>query len=312
MTLQLPADRLEPERRRPAGQAAAADPTGSDRDVPAHPTVPASAVTAPAPDPSAGDAVAARTGEPGGLDRGSALGAVADPVAVQRDAPAAHRLALVGLAAVAVSTVAIGLLHVLPAGRALDPLSRTISEYALTPIGWLFNGGVLVLSAGSAAVLAAVVASGLARWRTVGAAMLATWCVGLVGLTVFHKQALGVETAVGSRVHWTWTLIAFFSLPLGALLTCRTAARAGERWPRWAVRLSWVAAGWFGVLAVQTVLSATTRVPAWRLVGFVERALSLTEMAAVAVLALWVLQRPALAGPDGARLGPSPAVATRR
>lgn len=205
-----------------------------------------------------------------------------------RTVPLARRLAVGGIGGVLLSVVAIGLLHVLPASRVLNPLSSTISEYALLPNGWLFNVGVVVLALSSAAILLALTVRRMVAGRSWGAAMMSVWCVGLVGLIVFHKQVIGIDSSFLGRIHWTWTLIAFFSLPIGTCLTCWQHRTLG-RWPRWAIRLSMVAGAWFVVLTVQTVISATTPIKAYVVVGLVERALSLTEMVVVVVLGLWVL-----------------------
>jgi hypothetical protein len=200
-------------------------------------------------------------------------------------------LGILGLLSVAFSVVMVGVLHLVPPSRNLDPLSRTISEYALVSDGWVFDVGVLVLAGGSVATLGGLVLRGLVRPRSWSAAFMTVWAIGLVGLVLFPKQGFGPDNSFAGRVHWTWTLIAFFSLPVGLLLGCRRSAAGAGRLPWWAVRLAWVAGGWFVVLALQTLFSAIST-HAWNLVGFVERALSATEMAAVCVLALWVLRAP--------------------
>ena len=197
-------------------------------------------------------------------------------------------LAATGLAAVVLSAVTIGILHIIPPSDRLDPMSRTISEYALLSNGWVFDAGVLVLATGTLAVLAALILLRLVRFRSAAAAMIALGCAGLVGLVAFPKHGFGADSTFEGRVHWTWTLIALFSLPIGITLACRRLAGQG-RWPRLAVRLCAVAAGWFAVLTIQSVLSATTSIGSSLWVGLVERALSLTEMVAVGVLAAAVL-----------------------
>lgn len=214
----------------------------------------------------------------------------------------ARRLAVAGILGVGIATVAIGLLHVMPGSRLLNPLSSTISEYALLTDGWIFDSSVILLAVASALVLTALVVRNLVAWRSWGALMTLVWCVGLVGLTVFPKQGFGVDASIAGRVHWTWTLIAFFSLPIGINLICWQHRTLPGRWRRWAVRLSMVAGGWFAVLTVQTAISALTPIQAWRVVGLVERALSLTEMIAVIVLGLWVLHD---SGPDVVLVNPT-------
>ena len=201
----------------------------------------------------------------------------------------ARRLAVLGIGGVAVSTVAIGFLHLVEPSRSLDPLSRTISEYALLSNGWIFNWGVLLLAFASVLVLLAMIVRQIVPWKSWGALMTFVWSIGLVGLVVFPKQGFGNNPSLAGRVHWTWTLIAFFSLPIGTCLMCWQHRVVAGRWPRWAVRLSMIAGGWFVILTAQTLISAVTPIHAWVVVGLVERGLSLTEMAVVAVLGLWVL-----------------------
>lgn len=205
------------------------------------------------------------------------------------DTALARRLAWVGIGGVAVATAAIALLHLIAPSRTRDPLSSTISEYALLSDGWIFDWAVVLLAVASLLVLLAMVLRQMVRWRSLGALMTTVWSLGLVGLVVYPKQGLGPDTSFAGRVHWTWTLIAFFSLPIGTTLMCWAHRQPAGRWPRWALRLSMISGGWFLVLTAQTVLSAVTPVQAWRAVGLVERALSLTEMAVVVVLGAWVL-----------------------
>lgn len=204
----------------------------------------------------------------------------------------ARSLAMTGLGAVTVSAALMTALHLLPASRILNPISATLSEYALTPVGWMFNTGVLVLAAGSAAVLGSLLLRRLVRPGSPAAVMIAVWCVGLVGLIVFHKQTIGLDESLESRVHWTWTLIAFFSLPIGAALLGRPHRVDGEcaRPPRWAVRMSWLSGFWFVVLALQTFFGAVDRTSWPTISGLIERALSAVELITVGVLAVWALR----------------------
>lgn len=205
------------------------------------------------------------------------------------DVTLARRLASIGIGGVGFSTACIALLHVIPPSRSRDPLSSTISEYALESDGWVFNAAVVLLAIASLLVLLAMVVRRLVPWRSPGALMMTGWTIGLVGLVVFPKLKAGPDASFGGRVHWTWTLIAFFCLPIGTLLICWGRRSTAARWSRWAHVLAMGSGGWFLVLTAQTVLSAVTPIQAWRLVGLVERALSLTEMAVVVLLGGWVL-----------------------
>jgi hypothetical protein len=57
----------------------------------------------------------------------------------------------------------VGLLRLVPPSAQVSPFYRTISEYALLDNGWVFNAAVLTLAAGSAAILAALLARRQAR-----------------------------------------------------------------------------------------------------------------------------------------------------
>lgn len=206
-----------------------------------------------------------------------------------RDIRLSRRLAGLGTAGVLICAVAIGVLHFVEPSRSLDPLSRTISEYALLSDGWVFDGSVVLLAAASALTLLAMVVRELVPLRSWGTLMTLLWSIGLIGLVVFPKQGFGPNPSMAGRVHWTWTLIAFFSLPIGTCLICWRHRTPTGRWPRWAIRGAMVSGGWFVVLTGQTVLSAVTPIEAWRVVGLVERGLALTEMAVVVLLGLWVV-----------------------
>ena len=221
----------------------------------------------------------------------------------------ARRLAWWAAAAVVIATLTVGMLHVLPPTSAANPMSRTISEYSLYSDGWAFDAAVILLASGSAAVALALLAAGLTRWPSWALVMIGLWCVGLVGLIFFPKQGFGADSTFAGRVHWTWTLLAFFSLPIGAPLCCwrRGPGLAPGPWPRWVAGLSFAAAGWFVILAVQTVVGALG-VQTWHWVGLVERGLSVTEMATVLVLAIWVLSMTGRSRlPDEAEPGPGSA-----
>ena len=110
--------------------------------------------------------------------------------------PIARLLAIAGLVGTGIVTVVVGALHVLPQTADISPITRTISEYALTDVGALFNLGVLALAAGSLAIFAALVRAGLARPGSVGVWLGVAWSVALTLIVVFpkHNWALGPST----------------------------------------------------------------------------------------------------------------------
>ena len=80
-------------------------------------------------------------------------------------------LAALGLVGTGIAVVLVGLLHVVAAEQ-VNPVRRTISEYALGDSDWMFDVGVLGLAAGSALVLLALVRAGIVAGRSVAAVLL--------------------------------------------------------------------------------------------------------------------------------------------
>ena len=82
---------------------------------------------------------------------------ISDPVTTGRASGverAAAALPTAGLSLLSVGSLLILLLHVLPPSNRVNPMTRTISQYALESNGWMFDVGVLALAVGSMAVLA--------------------------------------------------------------------------------------------------------------------------------------------------------------
>jgi hypothetical protein len=241
------------------------------------------------------------TDQAGGADDPSAGGGVSGDDLGRGDLGSgrgrlAHRLAVAGLAGVALATLLELVMHLVPGGRRLNPLDATISAYALVPDGWLYAAGVIVLAVASVLLAAALLLSGLLSWRGWWAFWFASWCVGLMCLTLITKTEIGPNDSVQSRIHWSFTLLAFVSLPLSVLLMVKDLRRrtglAGQPLPRplraaWV--LMWIAIGWFASLAGQSALSVIHRGDLFPWVGLLERGVAVTEMAAVACLGWWVI-----------------------
>ncbi len=204
-----------------------------------------------------------------------------------------------GTVAVALALVVVGAMHLAGPSSRIDPVRRTISEYALVGGGWLFDVAVVGLALGSAGVLAALVAARLTPLRSLPAALLGAWCAGLLLVVAFEKTNWSIGPSVAGYVHRYASLVAFLAflaflaLPLGALLLARRhradqAARPFRTGVRWG---SWVALASFlpivGAIAARTV----TGVPWWRAVplGLLERGLALAEVLVVALLGAWAL-----------------------
>jgi hypothetical protein len=205
----------------------------------------------------------------------------------------------VGLVGTALAVVLVGLLHIIDAGQ-VDPVRRTISEYALRDHGWMFDVGVLALAAGSVAVLVALVRAGLMRWPSFAAAGMLVWVAGMVAVVAFEKTNWSVGPSIGGMIHRYASLVAFLALPVATLVAAR--GRDGAAWPRW---LAITALAWLGAILSGVVLRPFSGVPWWQFLplGIMERGLALTEVAVVVALAFWARSRPSPARRDAPERG---------
>ncbi|AEA27720.1 hypothetical protein Psed_5592 [Pseudonocardia dioxanivorans CB1190] len=221
-------------------------------------------------------------------------------------------LAAVGGLGVALAIVLVGALHVVSAGR-VDPVRRTISEYALGPDAWLFDVGVIALAVGSLAVLVA-----LARTRVLGplsgaTVMLAVWVLGMVTVVVFEKTNWAVGPSVGGYIHRYASLVAFLALPIGGLLVARGQRGRSESFAArvWTRVLALASLGWFLPILWGFALRPITGRSWWNTIplGLVERGLALTEVLLVATLAVWAARAAGLpakaVGPGGTVVEPA-------
>jgi hypothetical protein len=195
-------------------------------------------------------------------------------------------LAALGAACVLASLGLYASLHVLPPSAELDWTRRTISQYALMPNGWAFDVATLLLAAGSAAILVALHRTG--RLTRGALAVLALWVVGLVGVVWFEKHNRLAGPSMSGDVHRVFSVVAFLSLPIGALLA---AGRGKDRWV--------AAGGVVSLLCFTPILWAVlaepwTGVRWWRAIplGTVERLLGLAEVVTVLLLAWWAIREP--------------------
>ncbi|WP_116710870.1 DUF998 domain-containing protein [Actinomycetospora cinnamomea] len=198
-----------------------------------------------------------------------------------------------GTAAVTLALVIIGAMHLVGPSSRIDPVRRTISEYAVVEGGWLFDVAVVGLAVGSAGVLAALVAARLTPLRSLSAVMLGTWCGGLLLVVAFEKTNWSIGPSVSGYIHRYASLVAFLALPVAALLLARRhrddpAARPYRVGVRWG---SWLALASFLPIVAAIALRSVTGVPWWRAVplGLLERGLALAEVLVVALLGAWAL-----------------------
>jgi hypothetical protein len=229
-----------------------------------------------------------------------------DEPAVPADAPArtvplpaprpwSRACALAGVGLVGAGMLAVLALHVL--APEVEPVRRTLSQYALGPWKPVFDAGVLAVAAGSAAVLVGLLRTGLLVWCSGAAALLAAWSACLVVVVAFEKIDWSVGPTPAGYLHRYASLVAFVCLPAAALALGR-AWRADARWAGFAAWTRWLGAGalaWLAPILLGFVLRPLTGVPWWRFVplGLFERGLALTEVAAVLVMGLWAARAAA-------------------
>lgn len=228
-------------------------------------------------------------------------------------------LPIAGTALMLVGTLIVALLHVLPPSSQVNPMTRTISEYALGANGWLFDVAVLALAVGLLAVLATLVHA-----EVLTGTGPATWLIGLSAaclmvLVVFQKyDHSGGHHAggPGGLIHRMASLVAFLALPSGALL----AARAGRRKPAWRRPARWTRGTAILTWALLCLLlyaigkSFVSDVTWWRVfpLGALERVIGLGEVAVMLALGRWAIlagrSAGQLADPVGDRGGGTPLV----
>jgi hypothetical protein len=200
-----------------------------------------------------------------------------------------------GIVASVGAVAILGVMHLVGPSSAVDPVRRTISEYALVPGGWLFDVAVVVLALGSAAVLGALVAVGLTRALSAPSVLVGLWCVGLLLVVAFEKTNWSIGPSVSGYIHRYASLAAFVALPVGALLLVRHW-RGDRRWrafTRPVTALSTLALASFLPIVVAIAARGVLAVPWWRAVplGLLERVLALAEVVVVVILGAWAVAR---------------------
>jgi hypothetical protein len=204
-------------------------------------------------------------------------------------------IALASLGALVAGTLLMLALHVVPPTNEISPVRRTISEYAMGPNKWVFDLAVLLIAAGSALGFAGLVRHGLIRPLSGGVLFGALWTLSLVVVVTFTKTDWTVGPSIGGVIHRYASVVGFVSLPLAVLLVARAVFPAAPGW-RLAVRgLGALSLAWFGLILVGVVRMAAGGGPWWRFVplGLVERMMAVTAVAAIMVVVLGLLLRPA-------------------
>lgn len=214
----------------------------------------------------------------------------------------ARTFAGAGFAAVVAGVLAVSVLHVLPPTAGISPIRRTISEYAYYETGWVFNLGVLILAAGSLAVFVALAYAKLLRPASFASLGLLLWSAGLAAVVYFPKHDWSVGPSLHGHIHRMASLVAFLSLPLGALLVT-VMWRRDRRWRGsvWLTAIPALAAlAFFAVIVGAYLLTPYTGLPWWDVIplGAVERGLATFEVLTVLALGRWAWR--ASSTPDGA------------
>lgn len=226
-----------------------------------------------------------------------------------RSPGAARTLARIGIGCVIAAVVLVALLHVLPVTADISPVRHTVSQYALTEVGWAFNLAAVLLALGSLAILSALVAVRCTRFASPGTLLGALWVLALLTVVAFPKHDWSVGPSTSGHIHRAASVVAFLCLPLAVMLLTRRRTPARSQAPGAARAGFWLALAslaWFLPLLGALLVSPVTGVPWYRAVplGLIERGLLTAEVAAVVALgvcALLIAQRVTERGPAPAR-----------
>ncbi|WP_020672804.1 DUF998 domain-containing protein [Amycolatopsis nigrescens] len=207
--------------------------------------------------------------------------------------PRSITLPAMGLAALALGAALILLLQILPPTDRINPVRRTISEYALSSNKWIFDLAVLLVALGSAAAFAGLVRHKLLPVRSFAVLLGALWTVSLLVVIVFPKHNWAIGPSTGGNVHRIASVVGFVCLPVAVLLAARIVFRHSLLWRRLAQFLAVTSLLWFGAILVAVGIMATGGPPWWQLLplGLVERGMAVNELLAVATLAVPLLRR---------------------
>jgi hypothetical protein len=196
---------------------------------------------------------------------------------MNRDA-AIRPFALVAAFGLVVTVIATVIGHVGLAG--FDPLTLTISDYALSNRGATIEVAMVALAGGSLALLAGLLAA-RAPVRGVPALLISLWSLGLLTAAVIPTDPPGLPTmSTAAYVHRYASVGAFVCLPLAAAILGRRF-RTEPLWAGLRRRMWWLA----GLSAVGLVGLWYVAFPGERvLMGLVERGLVGVEIVLLALL----------------------------
>ena len=195
---------------------------------------------------------------------------------------------LASLGALVAGVVLMLALHVLPPTDEINPLRRTISQYALGPNKWIFDVAVLLVALGSALAFAELVRRGLVKPLSAPVVFGVLWTLSLLVVVFFTKTDWTVGPSVGGVIHRYASVVGFLSLPLAVLLVARRVFPDAPGWRLAARGFAGLALGVLSLLFLGVLRMAAGGGPWWLFVplGLVERAMALCAVAAIAVVML--------------------------
>ncbi|WP_157970712.1 DUF998 domain-containing protein [Nakamurella deserti] len=214
---------------------------------------------------------------------------------------AAAALPVAGLVVLLAGSLAVLALHVVPPTSATSPWRRTISEYAYSSLGWVFDLGVVAVAAGSLLIAGSLWATRALRPLSPGSIALLAWSVSLVVLVIFPKHDWSVGPSAHGSIHRVASLVAFVSVPLAAVAIARHRQGRLKAPARTALVSGIVSAGWLSFLVGAFLLAPVTGTPWYRMfpLGLMERGIAVFAVAALVALgwlALRAVREPRRAG----------------
>src|SRR5690348_4256400 len=198
----------------------------------------------------------------------------------RRSSATALALALVAAGGL-ILTVMLAVIGHVDAGSAYNPLTLTVSDYAVSDRGGPVDMAMVTLALASLALLLGLRVV-QAPVRATTAALFLVWVAGLLASAAVPTDPIGAQMSSTGLVHRYASVSAFVSLPLAATVLSLRLDR-DRRWQTTGPRMRLLAAA----SAAGLLLMLYVAFPGHRvMLGLVERALILVEMGLLAVLAV--------------------------
>ncbi|MFD9893748.1 DUF998 domain-containing protein [Amycolatopsis sp. NPDC059027] len=205
----------------------------------------------------------------------------------------------VALGAFALAALLLVVLHVDRYWGPIDPVTAMLSDYALCPGWWLWDGSLILTSAGSAAALVALYRGRVLRGPFAVSVML-VWCLSVLIVAAFSKDPQGGAVTPAGKAHLYATAVSCVSLPVVGWLLGRRH-RAWLPWSRFARWSRWLSLAsipfylpFIVPFAVNVVLGGHLPTVA---TGLVERLMAVLELALLVVLVRWARHASRATGP---------------